>query len=366
MYVYILKRLLLLIPMTFGITLISFVVMQLAPGTSGGGGGGDGSMAAGRLTAQQQKVMNRTFHLDKPIHHRYLYWLGVWQATPDQDELKQWEKEDEAALARGESPSSHKKGLLYGDFGYSMQHHSVPVWQRLKEAIPITILYNIISFLVIYTLAIPIGIYSATHPNSTSDRILTVNMFMLYSLPSFWVAILLIKLMVMLPPEWRLPFHGIGPNDGDRMSTLTWLYETSKYLILPIIVMSYGGMAGISRYMRSSMIDIIRADFIRTARAKGVREFRVVYVHALRNSLIPIITLLGGLLPGMIGGSVIIEAIFGIPGMGRVAYQALIARDYTLLMADITIVAVLVMVGFLISDLLYKVADPRIRLEEAR
>jgi len=127
--------------------------------------------------------------------------------------------------------------------------------------------------------------------------------------------------------------------------------------------MSYSGLAGLSRYMRSSMIDVIRADFIRTARAKGLREFYVVYKHALRNSLIPIITLLGGELPGMIGGSVIIESIFGVPGMGYVGYKALIARDYTVLMADLSLVAVLVMIGFLVSDFLYVAADPRISFE---
>jgi peptide/nickel transport system permease protein len=366
MYAYILKRLLLLIPMTLGITVISFCIMQLAPGKAGGGGGGGGEMSSTRVTEQQEKIMNRTFHLNKPLHHRYLYWLGVMQATPDEDEKKQWDKEDAEAIERGETPSRHLKGIIFGDFGYSMQHHSVRVWTRLSEAIPITILFNMLSFLVIYSLAIPLGIYSATHQNSIGDRLSTVGLFMLYSMPSFWVAVLLIKVMVMLPPEWRLPFNGIRPENGDSLPTLTWLYELLKIMVLPLIVMSYAGFTGISRYMRSSMIDVIRADYIRTARAKGLREFIVVYKHALRNSLIPIITLLGGLLPGMIGGSVIVEQIFGIPGMGRVGYEALIARDYTLLMADFTLVAVLVMVGFLVSDILYVAADPRIKFDEAK
>jgi peptide/nickel transport system permease protein len=369
MYAYIVKRLLLLIPMTLGITLISFCVMQLAPGQAGGGGGGE--MSASRLTTQQQKVMNRTFHLDKPVHHRYLYWIGIWQAEPDVDELRQWAKEDEEALAAGKKPPSHKKGLIYGDFGYSMQHPSVRVWDRLRDAVGISILFNIISIIIIYALSIPIGVYSATHQYSLGDRVSTIGLFMLYSMPSFWVAVLLIKLMVTLPAEWNgirvsLPFQGIEPENGEVLSTLTYGYERMRLMILPLIVMTYGGIAGLSRYMRSSMIDVIRADYVRTARAKGLREFYVVYKHALRNSLIPIITLLGGLLPGMIGGSLIVEQIFGIPGMGRVAYEALLARDYTVLMADITIVAVLVMVGFLLSDLLYVVADPRIKFDEGK
>jgi peptide/nickel transport system permease protein len=353
MQTYILKRLLLSIPMLFGITFISFFVMQLAPGGAGGGSGG-GEMAAGKLTKDQRDVMNRAFHLDKPIYMRYLYWLGAAQPVPTPEQLA-----DEQL-----GKPIPKRGIIFGDFGYSMETHSVLVWQRLREAIPITILLNIISFFVIYLLAIPIGIYSATHQYSAGDRISSVTMFMLYSMPSFWVAVLLIKITVMLPPEWRLPFQGIQPDNSEQLTTIEWFYGSAKHLILPIIVMSYGGLAGISRYMRASMIDIIRADFIRTARAKGLVEFFVVYKHALRNSLIPIITLLGGLLPSLIGGSVIVEAIFGVPGMGYVAYKALIARDYTLLMADITIVAVLVMIGFLVSDMLYLFADPRISFEQ--
>lgn len=353
MRTYIIKRLLLAIPMLFGITFISFFVMQLAPGSSAGAGGGQ-EMSKNKITKQQLEVMNRAFHLDQPVYMRYLYWLGVVQPAPTPEELED---------AKNGKPIP-KHGVIYLDFGYSMETHSITVWQRLREAIPITILLNVISFVVIYLFAIPIGIYSATHQYSWPDRVSTVGMFMLYSMPSFWVAVLLIKLMVMLPADWRLPFQGIQPSGADEMTTLEWLYGSAKHLVLPVIATSYGGLAGISRYMRASMIDIIRADFIRTARAKGLVEFIVVYKHALRNSLIPIITLLGGLLPSLIGGSVIVEAIFGVPGMGLVAYRALIARDYTLLMADITIVAVLVMIGFLISDLLYLFADPRISFEQ--
>lgn len=354
MQTYIIKRLLLVIPMILGITFISFMVMQLAPGTSGGGGGG-GEMSAGRLTKQQRDVMNRTFHLDKPIVMRYFYWLGVVQPELTQEQRATWERE-------GKIPK--RRGIIFGDFGSSMETPSVSVWERLREAIPITILLNVISFVIIYALAIPIGIYSATHQYSFLDRISTIGMFMLYSLPSFWVAVLLIKLMVTLPPEWRLPFQGLHPTGSDRLTTIVWLWESGKHLVLPIIVMCYAGLAGISRYMRSSMIDVIRADFIRMARAKGLRESLVIYKHALRNSLIPILTLLGGLLPSLIGGSVIIESIFGINGMGFVAYKALLARDYTVLMANLSIVAVLVMIGFLISDLLYMFADPRIKFEK--
>lgn len=353
MQTYILKRLLLLPPMMLGITFISFFVMQMAPGQSGGGGGGE--LSAGRMTRAQWEVMNRTFHLDKPVYMRYFYWLGVIQPTPTEKELEDAERNNKPI---------EKRGVIFGDFGYSMDTRSVKVWTRLADAIPITILLNVIAILITYFLAIPLGVYSATNQNSPSDRIITILLFGLYSLPTFWVAVLLIKLMVWLPAEFRLPFQGYQPQGSDQLTTLEWLWGCMKHLTLPLLVMTYGSFAGLSRFMRSSMIDVIRSDFVRTARAKGLREFFVIYKHALRNSLIPMITLLGGLLPGLISGSVILESIFGIPGMGYVAYKALMARDYTLLMADLTIVAFLVMIGFLLTDLLYTIADPRISFDK--
>jgi peptide/nickel transport system permease protein len=153
------------------------------------------------------------------------------------------------------------------------------------------------------------------------------------------------------------------PSNADELTTLELFGARIKHLILPLFCMTYGGLAGLSRYMRSSMAEVIRMDYVRLARAKGLRERAVIYKHALRNSLIPIITLMGGLLPGMIGGSVIIEAIFGVPGMGFLAFNAIRNFDYTVLMADITLVAFLVLIGYLISDLLYVAADPRITFE---
>ncbi len=235
----------------------------------------------------------------------------------------------------------------------------------VKEAIPVTLLFNFLTLILIYMFSIPLGIFSATHQDSKRDKVSTVALFMLYSMPNFWVGILLLRFDVTcLPAEWRLPIQGIHPQNSEHLTLLEWLTSSSHYFILPLIVMSYAQFAGMSRYMRSGMIDTIRADYIRTARAKGLHEFFVVYKHALRNSLIPIITLLGSELPALFSGSVIIEELFGIPGMGKVAYEALLNRDYTVLMADLTIVAVIVMFGFLVSDLLYKVADPRINFED--
>ena len=388
---YILKRLLLSIPMLIGILFISFFVMQLAPGQAGGGTAGEGGARSKGITREQREVMNRTFHMDKPLFDRFLFWLGVKQENTPAEleiakneavrrELRKRAREKSLAGSGKLSPAEisdattfaldhnvqiPKHGILFGDFGYSMEIHSVRVVDRLASALPISIMLNAFSLILIYLFSIPMGVYSATHSNSKLDRIATVTLFMMHSMPSFWVAVLLIKLIVSLPEAWRLPFQGLQPLNSHELTTVEWLAASAKHLILPLIVFSYSSFAVMSRFMRSSMMDTVRADYIRTARAKGLGETTVIYKHALRNSLIPIITLLGSELPSLIGGSVIIEAIFGIPGMGYVGYKALLARDYTVLMADLTLVAILVMAGFLISDLLYKLADPRIDFEAA-
>ena len=237
MYTYILKRCLLAIPMLFGITFISFLVMQLAPGQVGGGTGGE--MSATRLTRDQWRVMNETFYLDKPVYLRYFFWLGIMQSEPSPETKMQWKQEDEERAARNLPSKSHLRGVIHGDLGYSMETHSVTVWERLRDAVPITILLNTIAFFVIYLVAIPIGIYSATHPYTLLDRITTIGAFMLFSLPSFWVALMMILFMVKLPPQWRLPFNGLEPVGADRLPTLSYFAECSKHLILPIIAMSH-------------------------------------------------------------------------------------------------------------------------------
>ncbi|MCZ7646364.1 MAG: ABC transporter permease [Planctomycetota bacterium] len=413
MTTYILKRLLLMPLMVLGITLVSFCVIILAPGTSGKGGG-SGDVRSGKLTQQQLEVMQRTFHVGKPIYLRYLYWLGVLQPEATQAELVEARRklagvreqeafledrvEDERryrayvahldrTLLGSRDPASPAtpdpdlqktieeievdarvplRGMLFLDFGMSVTTTSVSVWQKIKEALPVTLAMNLIVVIVIYLSSLPIGIHSATHQNTFSDKSTTVLLFVLYSLPSFWVSILMIKLMVSLPDYLRLPFQGIFPAGAEEMATLPLLWACTKHLALPVAAQCYGSLALLSRFMRASMLDVIRSDFVRTARAKGCRETTVIYRHALRNSLIPIVTLLGGLLPGLLGGSVIIETIFGIPGMGYLGYNAVLTRDYTVLMALFTASAVLTLLGILVSDILYVLVDPRISFEKGR
>ncbi|HDH06424.1 MAG TPA: ABC transporter permease, partial [Nitrospirae bacterium] len=220
---------------------------------------------------------------------------------------------------------------------------------------------NALSMLIIFLIAIPIGISSATHRYSLFDKITTTSVFIGFATPGFWLALLLIMLFG-LHLDW-LPISQLKSMDYDSLSMSGKIWDRTRHLILPVFVSSFGGIAGLSRYMRSSMLEVIRQDYITTARAKGLPETKVIYKHGLRNALLPIITLLGLSVPGLIGGSVIFEQIFGIPGMGALFYMSVMMRDYPLVMAILTIGAILTLIGNLLADIGYMLADPRIRVK---
>jgi peptide/nickel transport system permease protein len=217
-----------------------------------------------------------------------------------------------------------------------------------------------VSLLLVIVLSVPIGIFSATHRGSWFDRLTTVYVFVGFSAPSFWVA-LLMMLLLGVYLGW-LPISGLHSLDAYRMGPVEYWLDFAKHLALPVFIGVFGGLAGLSQYSRSSMLETIRQDYVRTARAKGLPERTVVYKHALRNGLVPLLTIFGLSLPGLLGGSVIIENIFAIPGLGRLFYEAVLSRDYNLVMASLVIGAVLTMLGNLLADLSYAVANPQIRL----
>jgi peptide/nickel transport system permease protein len=248
------------------------------------------------------------------------------------------------------------------DFGRSYKDNR-PVMDKIRERLPVTLQLNIISLLLTYLLAIPLGIYSATHQYSAGDKVTTVSLFILYSLPSFWVATVLI-LFLGGGDYWHIfPISGISSLDAEKLAWWPWLKDRVWHLVLPVTCLTYGGLAYISRQMRSGMLEILRQDYIRTARAKGLSERAVILKHALRNSLIPIVTLLAELLPAMLGGSVIIESIFTVPGMGQLGFESILARDYPTVMAISTIAAFLTLIGLLLSDISYALVNPTISLE---
>lgn len=328
---YIIKRILLFIPTLFAITIISFGIIQLAPGDPAelkAGIGGDGAMSSkGALNEKTIELIRQQWHLDKPLHQQYIIWMG---------------------------------NLFQFDFGKSFQDNR-PVAEKIKERIPVTLSVGLISIVIAYMVAVPLGIYSATHQGSAGDRLATVFVFALYSLPVFWIGTM--GITFLCNPEYFSIFPTGGIRAINHEADWSFFRKVADYayhLALPVLVYTYVDFAYISRQMRSGMLEVIRQDYIRTAKAKGLPQRSVILKHALRNSLIPIITLLAGILPALIGGSIVIETIFSIPGMGQLALQAMIARDYPTIMAVFTMSSFLTVTGILVADILYSLADPRI------
>jgi peptide/nickel transport system permease protein len=255
------------------------------------------------------------------------------------------------------------RSLVFGfDFGKSYTFKK-DVFELIKERFPVTAWLNFFSIFLTYVIAIPLGVYSATHPQTFSDRAMTIVLFILYSLPSFWVGSILILLFTGgLGFNW-FPSHGMSSMNSENLSAFAWLKDVIWHLTLPTVCLTYGGIAAISRFMRAGMLETIRQDYIRTARAKGLSEGVVVFKHALRNSLIPILTLLAYLLPSMFGGSIIIESIFSIDGLGKLMFDAILNRDYPVIMSEVFISGFLTLLGILLADISYAIVDPRIELK---
>ncbi|KAA0210831.1 MAG: ABC transporter permease [Ignavibacteriaceae bacterium] len=330
MFQYVIKRVLLFIPTLIIITVITFLVCRLAPGdpTEMRVGQTSEGIAAETLINQQAKdYYKKKFGLDKPIYQQYLIWM--------------------------------KNMIFEGDFGNSFKDDR-PVIDKIMERLPITITIQLASIFLIYIIAIPIGIYSAVKQYSFWDKTSTVILFVLYSLPSFWVATLAIIFLCNVEYLKIFPASGIESITHESMTFIGKLWDRIWHLMLPVIVLSLGSFAFLSKQMRSAMLETIRQDYIRTAKAKGLENKTVIYKHALRNSLIPIITLLASIFPAMVGGSFIIEQIFSIPGIGQLGIQGIFDRDYPLIMALLVLSSVLTIVGVLVADLLYAVVDPRI------
>ena len=313
-----------MVPMIFGITLITFTVIHLAPG---GPVEVETEMSL-KASAQARDNLKKLYGLDKPLHVQYLDWL---------------------------------KRFVMLDFGKSFVD-SKKVIDKIKERIPITLTINILSLLLIVFISVPIGVLSATRQYSLFDKLTTVFVFLGFSTPTFWLALIL--MIIFGVGLGLLPISGIQSIDVSGMGPFDRLLDWVKHLILPVGLSAFGGIAGFSRYSRSSMLEVIRQDYIRTARAKGLSEFDVVVRHALRNALMPIVTILGLAVPGLIGGAVIFETIFAIPGMGQLFYMSAMSRDYPTIMGILVIGAVLTLIGNLIADISYALVDPRIRVKE--
>jgi len=238
-----------------------------------------------------------------------------------------------------------------------------PVLQKVISKLKYSITLSFSSVLLIYAISLPLGIWSSIRQNTLADRVVTTILFMLYSLPSFFVAVFMLNLLTRGTPLQIFPTSGFESLDTSQMTLLEYFKDVGWHIILPIFCGSYAALAALSRYARSGLLDVIRSDYVRTARAKGLPESVVILKHAARNGMIPILTLLASLLPTLIGGSVVIEVVFGIPGMGSYLFESINLRDYNAVMAVMLISSALTLVGMLISDLSYALVDPRITFE---
>lgn len=238
-----------------------------------------------------------------------------------------------------------------------------PVLQKVISKLKYSITLSFSSVLLIYAISLPLGIWSSIRQNTLADRVVTTILFMLYSLPSFFVAVFMLNLLTRGTPLQIFPTSGFESLDTSQMTLLEYIKDVGWHIILPIFCGSYAALAALSRYARSGLLDVIRSDYVRTARAKGLPESVVILKHAARNGMIPILTLLASLLPSLIGGSVVIEVVFGIPGMGSYLFESINLRDYNAVMAVMLISSGLTLIGMLISDLSYALVDPRITFE---
>ena len=336
MFGYLVKRLILAAFTLLTILLVSYVLLRLAPGdpTRSDLFSSDGGMTAVNAEEgafRQNRSMREALNLDKPI----LVGFGLWL----------------------------RDVVLHGDFGVSASvDPGRPVTDLILERLPVTVTLNFWAVVLTYLLAIPIGVYAAVYAGSWFDQLSAFLLFVLYSLPVMWVGLLL-QALLCEGGRWELfPLMGVEPANLDELSTWQLQFEIIRHYTLPVFCLAYGGFAGLSRYARSGMLDVIHSDFIRTARAKGLPEPLVIWRHAFRNGLITLITLFGGLLPSLVAGSVIVEYIFNISGMGSLSLLALSSRDYPLQMALFAFAGMLTLTGIFISDMLYLAADPRIKL----
>lgn len=325
---YFIKRIVNMIPVFILATMISFAIMRMAPG-------GPENMFLGteqnvEMDAGKAEQLRERWGLNDPVPVQYYHWL---------------------------------RNIAVGDLGYSYFQHR-PVTEIIKDALPNTVELNLFVLVLTYLIALPLGVVSAVKQYSGLDYAVTGLAFIGQAAPVFWVAMLLQYGIAMHSRQW-IPVSGIA-TPGLGFDTYGWLSvigDHLRYLVLPVTAATFTGLTGLTRYMRSSMLDVLREDYIRTARAKGLAERVVIYRHGLRNALLPVVTLSGYVLTGLVSGSVILETIFSWPGIGQILFTAVQQRDYPVVMGNLVLGAVLALVGSLLVDILYVLVDPRIKYD---
>ena len=281
-------------------------------------------------TAEQ---LRENFGLNDPLPVQYGKWLGILPPF---------------------------RGVLEGQFGVSFSKQR-PVFEIISEALVNTLILTTFALILDILIGVPLGIFSALKRGEKMDHALTIGSLFIYSMPHFWLALMLI-LIFSLGLGW-FPASQMHSVNAAGLSTAEYFLDLLKHMVMPVFVLGIASAASTVRYMRSSMLEVIRQDYIRTARAKGLSERRVIWKHALRNALLPLITIIGLSFPFLLSGAVITEVVFAWPGMGRVTIDAIFSRDYPLIIANTFVAGIMVIGGNLLADVLYAVADPRVRLK---
>jgi peptide/nickel transport system permease protein len=378
---YVLKRILWFVPTLFAVTIIGFILLANAPGypvniLS------NGAKASGNIE-EQKTFWRKKLGLDLPLFYFSITTLSepdTLYKVYDEQQLKII-KEDlkENGGYKNYIPKivwyghhnqyhqwlfggANSKGIIRGDFGISFIKKE-PVIAILKDKLIWSVFFSIVSILLAYVISIPIGIKLAEKPDSRASKITQVTMFLLYSMPSFFVGVLLLMLFANPDVLSIFPPSGIKPIEGydDNASLLSKFVDSFPYMILPLICYTYSSLAFISKLTTTSINEQLSLDYIKTARAKGLNDNNIIWKHALKNSALPLITVFSSVFPSIIGGSVIIESIFTIPGMGLEIVKAIISQDYPIVIAVITLSSVLTIFSYLLADILYAWVDPRIR-----
>lgn len=317
---FVARRLLQMVPLLIGVTFLTFAIVNLVPGSP------VGSMQMNpRMRPEDIERIRQNLGLDRPWYERYFYWLA---------------------------------DVLRGDLGLSLTN-ATPVTDRILGVLPNTLLLTVTALVLALIISIPLGVISAVRHNSWFDHVTTLFVTAFAAIPSFWLGLLMIILFAVKFSEWGLPSLPVGGMTDLRGDS--GLLDRIEHLILPAFALALVQIAGWTRYIRSSMLETLRQDYVRTARAKGLGDRTVLYVHAFRNALMPLVTLVGLALPEVFGGAYLIEQIFAWNGLGRLSYQAAQSNDYTLIMGATLFFAVLTMLGNLLADVFYAVVDPRVR-----
>ncbi len=345
MTTYILRRLIQTVGLLFILSVILFTLVNLAPGGPLSAYGGR------RIRPEKVEILKRQFGLDQPLPVQYIYWLVG----------NDWKQVDSDGNGTLDEPGT-RKGIIRGDFGFSYRTRQ-PVLEEIALRLPNTITLMGITMLVALLIAVPIGIYSAIKQYSIFDFFATTFSFAGQAIPEFWLGLLLIIIFyAWLQNPWTgeplLPSGGMSSLESGFS-----LQDRISHLVLPVLTGALGWIAWYSRFLRSSLLEILPLNYLKSARARGLTERRVIFKHALKNAMIPIVTLLALDIPYIFTGAVLIETIFAWPGMGRLYYQAALERDYPLLMAVLIIGAGFIILSNLLADILYAYLDPRVRYE---